>query len=177
MAEIFTIGHSTRSFDAFLEVLTHADVERVVDVRAIPRSRRYPQYDQDAFARRLAEHGIGYTAVPELGGRRNRSSDVPADVNAFWQNRGFHNYADHAHSAEFAAGIERLLDLARDERCAILCAEAVWWRCHRRIIADYLLERGVAVHHLLEAGKIEPARQTEAATPLPGGRLAYPRRN
>jgi uncharacterized protein (DUF488 family) len=99
---------------------------------------------------------------------------VPADVNAFWQNAGFHNYADHAHSDEFAAGLDRLLELARAERCAILCAEAVWWRCHRRIIADYQLARGIAVFHLLAADRIVPARLTETAVAIPGGRLAYP---
>jgi uncharacterized protein (DUF488 family) len=162
-AAVLTVGHSTRPLEQFVALLIAAQVTRVVDVRAIPRSRRHPQFDGDQLTLGLAERGIDYHHLPELGGRRGRAAGVAPDVNGFWSNVGFHNYADYALSDEFQAGLDRLLTLARERRSAILCAEAVWWRCHRRIIADYLLDRGTPVFHLMEAGRIQPARQTPAA--------------
>jgi uncharacterized protein (DUF488 family) len=144
----------------------------VVDVRTVPRSRTNPQYNFDVLAEELQPWQVGYERIAELGGLRGRS-DVPPEVNAFWQNRSFHNYADYALSDAFERGLDRLIEIAAERRTAIMCAEAVWWRCHRRIIADYLMLRGRDVFHLMGEGRAEPARMTPAATER-DGRLVYP---
>jgi len=138
----------------------------------VPRSRTNPQYNFDVLGDGLQPWQVGYERIAELGGLRGRS-DVPPDVNAFWQNRSFHNYADYALSDAFERGLDRLMDIAAERRTAIMCAEAVWWRCHRRIIADYLMLRGRDVFHLMGEGRAEPARMTPAATER-DGRLVYP---
>jgi uncharacterized protein (DUF488 family) len=135
----FTIGHSTRPVDEFVELLQTASVTFVVDVRTVPRSHTNPQYNRDVLAQSLASFNVQYDHVAELGGLRGRQRDVAPDVNAFWTNESFHNYADYAMSAGFRDGLTRLRQLGQAQRCAIMCAEAVWWRCHRRIIADYLI--------------------------------------
>jgi uncharacterized protein (DUF488 family) len=160
---VYTIGHSTRPIDEFVDLLQAADVTLLIDVRSIRGSRTNPQYNAETLPRSLAEFGIGYTSIPELGGRRSRQKSVPPDVNDYWRNRSFHNYADYAMSAQFEAGLRRLLTLSEDRSCAVMCAEAVWWRCHSRIIADYLLLRGRVVRHLMEKGRVEPASMTPAA--------------
>ncbi|MFW6093640.1 MAG: DUF488 family protein [Pseudomonadota bacterium] len=171
---IYTVGHSTRTLPEFETILEEAGIGTVVDVRAIPRSRTNPQFNREVLREELAKLGIGYEHVPDLGGRRGKSKTIAGEVNAWWENTGFHNYADHALTESFRAGLARLLELAQQSRCAIMCAEAVWWRCHRRIIADYLLERGVRVLHLMGEGRPQPAQLTEAATVIGEGRLAYP---
>lgn len=148
-------------------------MDLVIDVRTVPRSRTNPQYNFDVLPDELAQFGIGYERIAELGGLRRRSKSVPADVNAFWENQSFHNYADYALSEEFQQGLERLESVAAECRSAIMCAEAVWWRCHRRIIADYLLLDGWTVIHLMGEGRTEPARLTPAATER-DGHLVYP---
>jgi len=168
-----TIGHSTRSIAAFVDLLRVGQVDFVIDVRTIPRSRTNPQYNLDRLPAALAEHGIGHSRIEALGGLRGRSPAVAPEVNGFWKNRSFHNYADHALSDAFEEGLGRLLELGAGERCAIMCAEAVWWRCHRRIIADYLILRGRPVLHLMGPGRAEPARMTPAAVPT-GRVLTYP---
>lgn len=170
----FTIGHSTRSIDEFVDLLSNAKVRLVVDVRTIPRSRTNPQYDSDVLAKELSEFQIDYEHIAALGGLRGRKRDVPADVNAFWQNRSFHNYADYAMNEEFRSGLTRLRELGRASQCAIMCAEAVWWRCHRRIITDYLIAAGETVFHILGRNHIEPAHMTSAAKRRPVGTLTYP---
>ena len=174
MEPVFTIGHSTHPLDDFIRMLQPNGVRRVIDVRAFPRSRTNPQYNVDALPQSLLPHGIGYVHVPELGGKRPRSKDIPEDVNAFWDNASFHNYADYAMGAEFRAALDQLLERAQDERVAIMCAESVWWRCHRRIVTDYLLAAGRDVWHIMGIDAIEPARITAAARPGPNGALAYP---
>ena len=170
---VFTIGHSTRTIPEFVDLLRHGSVELVIDIRTIPRSRRNPQYNEDALGAELQPYQLGYVRIAELGGLRGRSADVPAEVNAFWENKSFHNYADYALSERYKFGLEELLALSAERRCAIMCAEAVWWRCHRRIVADYLLARGRAVCHLLGTDRVEPARLTQGAVPA-GGRISYP---
>jgi uncharacterized protein (DUF488 family) len=170
---VYTIGHSTRPIDEFVDLLEAADVTLLIDVRSIRGSRANPQYNAETLPRSLAEFGIGYTPIPELGGRRSRQKSVPPEVNAYWHNRSFHNYADYAMSAEFEAGLRRLLTMSEDRTCAIMCAEAVWWRCHRRIIADYLLLRGRVVRHLMGKGRVEPASMTPAAL-VEGQVITYP---
>lgn len=171
----FTIGHSTRSIDDFASLLQSAGVELLVDIRSVARSRRNPQYNADVLAGELAPHGIGWERIAELGGLRGRSRQVAPEVNGYWENESFHNYADYALSADFHRGFERLLALGRGRRLAVMCAEAVWWRCHRRIVADYLLAHGEAVYHLMGSDRIEPARLTPGAHVEAPDRVVYPR--
>ncbi|WP_257558253.1 DUF488 family protein [Sphingobium sp. CFD-2] len=170
---IYTIGHSTRTIDAFVAVLRHADVRCVVDVRTIPRSRTNPQYNLDILADTLSRRQIRHHFIAALGGRRGRQPHVAPEVNGFWENRSFHNYADYALSAQFRHGLAELEELARERSCAIMCAEAVWWRCHRRIIADYLLASGWRVLHLMGGDRIEPALLNPAAR-IDGEAITYP---
>ena len=170
---VFTIGHSTRTIPEFVDLLRHGSVELVIDIRTIPRSRRNPQYNEDALGGELQPYQLNYARIAALGGLRGRSPAVPSEINAFWENKSFHNYADYALSDEFAAGLDELLEISADRRCAIMCAEAVWWRCHRRIVSDYLLMHGRTVCHLLGADRVEPARLTDGAVPL-GERITYP---
>ena len=170
----FTIGHSTRPVNEFIDLLKSAEIGMVADVRTIARSRTNPQYNGDTFPETLTRFAIGYEHIAPLGGLRARTRDVPPELNAFWQNESFHNYADYALSPDFKSGLARLRALGDERRCAIMCAEAVWWRCHRRIIADYLLAEGETVLHLMGPGHIEPARMTEAAQREPSGHLVYP---
>lgn len=172
---IFTIGHSTRSIEEFADLLRRGPADLVVDVRTIPRSRRNPQYNEDVLGNELAKYQIGYSRMADLGGLRGRSSDVPQDVNGFWENRSFHNYADYALSDQFAAALVDLLEVSSSRPCAIMCAEAVWWRCHRRIIADYLLSRDRSVFHLMGADRVELAHLTPAAR-IENEKITYPRR-
>ena len=144
-----------------------------MDVRTIPRSRTNPQYNEDVLPGALGPFQVGYRRINELGGLRGKSPRVDPQVNGWWENRSFHNYADYALSEGFEAGLEQLEELADDHRVAIMCSEAVWWRCHRRIIADYLLQRGREVFHLMGEKKVEPASLTPAARPS-DGHLIYP---
>lgn len=172
---VFTIGHSTRSIAEFIGLLAANGVRRVVDVRTVPRSRTNPQYNKDALPVSLAEHGIAYEHVATLGGLRGRHAEVEPETNGFWENQSFHNYADYAMtSPAFRAGLDHLRGLARAERCVVMCAESVWWRCHRRIITDYLLAAGEDVFHIVGGDVPEPARLTPEARPAPGDTLAYP---
>ena len=170
---VYTIGHSTRSIAEFVELLRVGRVELVVDIRSIARSRTNPQYNLDALPAALAEHQITHGQIPELGGLRKKCLTVPPEVNGFWLNRSFHNYADYALTGEFRAGLHRLLELAAGRRSAIMCAEAVWWRCHRRIVTDYLLHEGREVFHLMAPARADPARMNEAARVAADG-LVYP---
>jgi uncharacterized protein (DUF488 family) len=170
----FTIGHSTRSLAEFVGLLQTAGVRLVVDVRTIPRSRANPQYNSDMLPQSLADFQIGYCHIAALGGLRGSTPDVPREVNAFWQNQSFHNYADYAMSESFHAGLTTLRELGHATPCATMCAEAVWWRCHRRIIADYLMTAGEAVFHILGLRRIERASVTKAAVSGSEGVLTYP---
>jgi uncharacterized protein (DUF488 family) len=170
----FTVGHSTRSIPEFVELLKAAEVQLVVDVRSIRRSRTNPQYNEDRLGLDLADYQIGYQSIGQLGGRRGREKTTDQKLNAFWNNRSFHNYADYALTDRFREGLEKLLELGASRRSVIMCAEAVWWRCHRRIIADYLLTKGIPVYHLMEDKKIVPAHLTEGAVPRADGTIVYP---
>jgi uncharacterized protein (DUF488 family) len=170
----FTIGHSTRSVAEFVDLLGEAQIALVADVRTVPRSRTNPQYNSADFAAALRGFGIEYEHIATLGGLRGKKRDVPPDLNAFWENASFHNYADYAMGESFRSGLALLRELGQGRRCAIMCAEAVWWRCHRRIIADYLIAAGDTVFHILGRGHVEPARMTPAAKPFPDGAITYP---
>jgi len=172
--QFFTIGHATRPIAEFVELLTKAAVRLVVDVRTVPRSRTNPQFDRESLSGSLAGFDIGYRHIAALGGLRPRQREVSASINAYWQNQSFHNYADYAMSEPFHAAFEQLRELGHARACAIMCAEAVWWRCHRRIIADYLLASGETVLHIMSPGHIVPAKMTEAAQRAEAGTLVYP---
>jgi len=144
-------------------------------VRTVPRSRTNPQYNRDTLPAALAAHGVGYEHLAALGGLRSKRSGVPPETNAFWQNQSFHNYADYAMSEVFRSALQDLVSLNGESGpCAIMCAESLWWRCHRRIITDYLLAAGERVSHILPDGKVAPAQITEAAKTAPDGVLTYP---
>ena len=170
ISRIWTIGHSVRKIDIFISLLEENGIKLLADVRSWPGSKRYPQFNKEALAESLNPHGIRYEHFPELGGRRKSKSD---SRNAAWRNASFRGYADHMEREEFRQGVERLLDLARETGpVAIMCAEALWWRCHRSLIADYLKVRGIEVVHIVDANKIEPHPFTSAAH-LIDGALSY----
>jgi uncharacterized protein (DUF488 family) len=170
----FTIGHSTRSLDEFAALLNSADVSLVADVRTMPRSRTNPQYNSDALAKSLSTLEIEYVHLAALGGLRGKQREVSPATNAFWQSMSFHNYADYAMGREFHVGFSALRKLGHSHRCAIMCAETLWWRCHRRIIADYLIAAGETVFHILDPGQVNQARLTSAAKVGSAGTLEYP---
>ncbi|MCC6916295.1 DUF488 domain-containing protein [Nitrosomonas sp.] len=173
----YTIGHSTRTLEEFVALLRAAEVELIVDVRTVPRSRTNPQYNRETLPGSLAPFRIDYEPLPQLGGLRGKSKTIAPDVNDFWENQSFHNFADYALSDIFHEGFEKLITLGRKRRCAIMCSEAVWWRCHRRIISDYLLIHGETVFHLMGHNKIEIAHVTESACPQPSGAVTYSSHN
>lgn len=169
----FTIGHSTRSLDEFSSLLKSHDVGTVVDVRSVPRSRANPQFNREVLPESLARLGIAYVHVPELGGLRGRRAGMVTSPNTVWENESFRNYADYAMTEPFMAGLSKLVEIGRAARSAIMCAEAVWWRCHRRIIADYLVSRGECVIHILGPGRANRAELSPAARLSPEGLLIY----
>lgn len=173
----FTVGHSSRSLEEFVKLLSSADITLVVDIRTIPRSRANPQFNRDTLPEALMNFHIAYEHVVSLGGLRGKAKTVSPDVNGFWTNESFHNYADYALSAHFQKGLEYLLEQGRLRRCAVMCSEAVWWRCHRRIVADYLLAREEAVFHIMERSRLEPARFTPNAVIRPDRTVVYPSRS
>ena len=163
LATIHTIGHSTRPLDEFIGLLQASSIECVVDVRRLPGSRAYPQYNADALQGSLADAGIEYWHLTALAGRR-RASEVPdLGEDSFWTNPSFRRYAAYTHTGDFQDGLHALEHRAARQSCALMCAEAVWWRCHRRIISDYLLADGIRVLHIMGAGKIEVATLTKGA--------------
>jgi uncharacterized protein (DUF488 family) len=187
---IWTIGHSTRGIDEFISLLKENEIRLLADVRAFPGSKRYPHFNKDALAESLNARGIRYEHFLELGGKRKSKPD---SRNTAWRNASFRGYADYMETEQFQKGIERLLDIAGQgpaskafgagvkhdgweavTPCAvtIMCAEAVWWRCHRSLIADYLKARGVEVLHILGANKVEPHPYTSAAR-IVSGELSY----
>ena len=170
----FTIGHSTRSIEEFVGLLQSVGVRLLVDVRTVPRSRRNPQFNRDVLPGTLADFQIEYEHIAALGGLRGHRHDVSPAMNAFWKNQSFHNYADYAMSEQFRAGLDRLCHLGHQSASAIMCAEAVWWQCHRRIIADYLVAEDEIVFHIMGADRIERAEMTEGAKREPDGILTYP---
>jgi uncharacterized protein (DUF488 family) len=172
ISRIWTIGHSTRDIDIFISLLEENGIKLLADVRSLPGSKRYPQFNREALAESLNAHGIRYEHFPELGGRRKPKPD---SRNTAWRNASFRGYADYMETEEFHKGVERLLDVAAGTGpTAIMCAEAVWWRCHRSLISDYLKARGIDVMHILDANKTEPHPFTSAAR-IVNGELNYDR--
>jgi uncharacterized protein (DUF488 family) len=170
---VLTIGHSTRSAGELIGLLKEAGVDLLVDVRSVPRSRANPQFNLDVFPATLAAAGVEYRHLAALGGLRHRPKGAPPSPNTLWRNTSFRSYADYAMTEAFRAGLDGLCGFTREHCCAIMCAEAVWWRCHRRIISDYLLERGLDVAHIMGPGQLAPASLTPGAQPLPDGTILY----
>jgi uncharacterized protein (DUF488 family) len=171
MPPVLTIGHSTRSGEELLALLAEQEVEALVDVRRFPASRRHPQFSRDALEAALAGAGIQYIHEPDLGGRR---AARPGSPHTAWRVEAFRGYADHMETAGFQAALERLIRLSAEKTTAILCAEAVPWRCHRRLISDALVARGIEVRHILGPGRADPHELDPNAQVLDGGRrLVY----
>ena len=168
-ATIWTIGHSTRTLEEFLALLAAYRIEAIADVRRFPGSRRYPHFASEALAKSLPAHDIAYQWMPKLGGRRKVQ---PGSPNTAWRNASFQGYADYTATAEFAEGLAELLKLATSKRTALMCAEAVWWRCHRSIIADVLKLRGIEVIHIIDATHTTVHPYTSPAR-IENGRLNY----
>lgn len=171
--EVYTIGHSTRSLEEFTTLLRAADVTRVADVRAFPMSRRHPHFNKEALTVTLPAAGLDYRHMPALGGRRHRQKGAPSR-NGLWKVEAFRNYADYAETAQFGSAIAELEALAREQPTAFMCAEAVWWQCHRRLITDYMLARGWTVIHILGAGQQQQAAMTSGAVVHGDGTIEYP---
>lgn len=175
MTPFFTIGHSNRSLDELIALLVESNIERVFDVRAFPRSRTNPQFNIDTLPAALSATGFEYEHVPGLGGRRGRTHEaVSPQVNGFWTHASFHNYADYALSPPFHQALGHLIATGSRQRCVVMCSEAVWWRCHRRIISDYLLARGETVLHVLAPGHVDAAKPNEGAVFHADGSITYP---
>jgi uncharacterized protein (DUF488 family) len=170
MAPVFTLGHSTLPIEDFLARLAEPGVQTLIDVRRFPGSRRHPQFSRDALAASLAAAGIQYVHEPDLGGRRDARPDSPHTA---WRVEAFRGYADHMETPEFAAALDRLIRRSQQETVTILCAEAVPWRCHRRLISDALVVRGLPVLHILGPGRADPHTLNADAHVFPGGRLVY----
>ena len=166
-----TVGHSTRTLCELVTLLESNGVRHLIDVRSSPTSRRWPHFNQKPFADALHANGIRYSHLPELGGRRNRGPT--GNTNAGWSEPGFRNYADYMQTAEFERGVALLVHAAALECVAIMCSEAVWWRCHRRLIADALLVRGIQVRHILSERSVQLARLTPFAV-VNGTSITYP---
>ncbi|HET6726312.1 MAG TPA: DUF488 domain-containing protein [Gammaproteobacteria bacterium] len=167
---VLTIGHSTRSFDELLALLQMHEVRQLVDVRTVPRSRRNPQFNRETLGESLGPPGIRYVHEEALGGLRKT---YPDSINTGWRNDSFRGYADYMQTQEFAEGMARLVELARRHRTAIMCAEAVPWRCHRSLIADALVVRGCEVEHILSGDRRMPHTLTDFAV-VDGERIIYP---
>lgn len=169
---VWTIGHSTRGEGEFLEMLRAHEIAVLADVRRFPGSRKYPHFGADHLRATLQEDGREYSPFPELGGRRRAKADSPNDI---WRNASFRGYADYMETAEFRDGIARLLEIAREKNVALMCSEAVWWRCHRSMIADDLKAQGIEVRHIM-GDKTEEHPYTAPARVV-DGKLTYHREN
>ena len=167
---VYTVGHSTRSAEEFVALLHEFGVQQLVDIRTVPRSRTNPQFNLDQLPATLADAGIGHTYCKGLGGLRPTSKD---SINTAWRNASFRGYADYMQTGEFRAALAALEDLAADRTVAIMCAEAVWWRCHRSLVAEALLVRGWDVQHIMGPGKLNPATLRDFAV-VDGDRITYP---
>ena len=167
----FTIGHSTRSVEEVADLLQAVGAGMIVDVRKMPRSRANPQFNGDVLPDTLAARQIGYRHIAALGGLRGRVPNAEASPNTLWRNKSFRNYADYGLTPPFKDGLAELIAEGRERTCAIMCAEVLWWRCHRRIIADYLLADGAAVFHILGPHDVKPAGMTPGAQPVAEGLL------
>lgn len=171
MQQIFTIGHSTREIDAFIELLKAQKITQLVDIRTIPKSRHNPQYEQTELEKSLNENGIQYVYLKSLGGLRPA---VKSTINDAWRNKSFKNYADYMQGAEFKRGLNELIKLSKKASTAIMCAEAVPWRCHRSLVSDALLVHDIAVEEIINPGSTRPHTLTSFAV-VENGEITYPK--
>lgn len=169
--QVWTIGHSTHPIGAFLALLVAHDIAQVADIRTVPKSRRHPHFGTEALARSLREGGVAYSYLPRLGGWRRPEADSP---NRAWRNLSFRGYADYAMGDEFALGLAELRQLATAQRTAMMCSEALWWRCHRRLVADRLVAAGDSVCHISSDGRASVHQLTPFATVDADGQITYP---
>jgi uncharacterized protein (DUF488 family) len=169
--KVWTVGHSTHALEAFVGLLSAHEIEQLIDIRTVPKSRRSPHFNADALATSLPERGVAYRHLAELGGWRRSREDSP---NGAWRNQSFRGYADYAMGAEFGKGLSELRDLAARGRTAIMCSEALWWRCHRRLVADYLVAGGDTVCHIGSDARVSAHELTPFAVIEADGRLRYP---
>jgi uncharacterized protein (DUF488 family) len=170
-ATVWTVGHSTHALERLVDLLRSHAIEQVADIRTVPRSRRHPQFERDALARSLPERGIAYAHLPRLGGWKHPDAH---SSNGAWRNRSFRGYADYALTPEFAAGLDELLASAEARRTAMMCSEALWWRCHRRLVADRIVVAGGTVGHIGSNGRVTTHTLTSFAAVDPSGRVTYP---
>lgn len=169
--ELYTIGHSTHSLDGFLGLLARFRIEALADIRRYPGSRKYPHFGRDCLASALPESGVEYRWFEALGGRRKQSGDSSRNLGL--RNESFRSYADYMATEEFREGIAQLLELPRRKRTAFMCSEGLFWRCHRRLVSDYLLAQGILVRHIMPDGGLRPHTLTKGAS-VEGGELTYP---
>lgn len=169
--KVWTIGHSARSLDEFIAILDTHGIRTVADIRTVPKSRRHPHFRTDALASSLPDHEIAYVHLPGLGGFRRPREDSP---NGAWQNDSFRGYADYATTAEFAHALDELREIAAAAPTAMMCSEAVWWRCHRRLVADRLVARGDEVLHIASESRAGAHGLTSFAVVRPDGQITYP---
>src|SRR5437660_8025151 len=168
---VLTIGHSNHPLGRFLALLAQHEVEALVDIRRFPGSRKHPQFNRDNLAAALQEQGLEYHWLEALGGRRHKLRDESPNLGL--ENRGFRNYADYMLTDEFREAVEKLLEVARQKRTAIMCAESLFWQCHRRLVCDFLVANGVTVQHILPTGELRPHKLTSGAV-IEGRRVTYP---
>jgi uncharacterized protein (DUF488 family) len=169
--KIWTVGHSTHSFDAFVALLARHGIALLADIRSVPKSRRHPHFDTDALARSLPDRGVTYVHLPRLGGWRHPAANSP---NGAWRNESFRGYADYAMGDEFAKGMAQLRELAAAQPVAMMCSEALWWRCHRRLVADRLVVAGDTVCHISSDGHASAHQLTSFAVVGADGQVTYP---
>lgn len=170
--QLFTIGHSTHPFDQFLALLAQHEIEALADIRRFPGSRKFPQFNQDNLESALPKEGIEYSWLQALGGRRGKQSNTTSE-NLGLRNASFRNYADYMQTEEFRDGVKQLLELGQARPTAFMCSESVFWRCHRRLVSDYLLVQGIGVQHIMPSGELHPHTLTEVAS-VKNGQLRYP---
>jgi len=168
---VLTIGHSNHPLERFLALLARHGVEALVDIRRFPGSRKHPHFHRDSLAAALPKSGIEYHWLEALGGRRPKQRDESPNLGL--ENQGFRNYADYMLSDEFREGVEKLLEVARRKRTAIMCAEGLFWQCHRRLVSDFLVANGVTVQHIMPSGELRLFNLTSGAV-IEGGRVTYP---
>ena len=168
---VLTIGHSNHPLDRFLALLAQHEIEALVDIRRFPGSRKHPHFNRDNLAAALSKSGVAYHWLEALGGHRHKQRDESPNLGL--ENKGFRNYADYMLTDQYREGVEKLLEVARQKRTAILCAEGLFWRCHRRLVSDFLVANGVTAQHIMPTGELRPHKLTKGAV-IESGRVTYP---
>jgi uncharacterized protein (DUF488 family) len=170
-AKLFTIGHSTHSLDEFVALLTQHGIQTLVDIRRFPGSRKFPHFNQENLKLTLPERSIEYVWLEVLGGRRKKAAGTSDNLGL--RNESFRNYADYMSTPDFQRGVQQLLDIAAEKPTCYMCSESMFWSCHRRLVSDYLLTRGVSVQHIMPSGELMPHKLTHGAI-ITDGKLTYP---